>query len=225
VHPTPYFHQVERSAVEFGARLLILDAATNLYGADEIKRRQVNAYIGLLRRLAIKIDGAVLLLAHPSAAGISTGSGLSGSTHWNNAVRSRLYLTRTTGDDADPDERELTRLKANYAGAGDVLRLRWQRGGFVALDEPSGVDRAALGAKVERVFRSLLAATYATGSWCSASPTARNYAPFVFAKHPERERLAKSHFETAMYRLLKDGRIRTETYGRPSEPRARLALA
>ena len=74
-------------------------------------------------------------------------------THWNNAARSRLYLALTTGDDADPNERTLTKLKANYASNGDVLRVRWQRGGFVALDEPSGVDRAALASKADRVFR------------------------------------------------------------------------
>ncbi|HEY8872962.1 MAG TPA: AAA family ATPase [Stellaceae bacterium] len=225
VRPTQYFRQVERRAVEFKARLVVLDAVTNLFGGDEIKRRQVNAYVGLLRRLAIKIDGAVLLLAHPSAAGISTGSGLSGSTHWNNAVRSRLYLTRTTGEDADPDERELTRLKANYAGAGDVLRLRWQRGGFVALDEPTGVDRAALGAKADRVFRSLLTATYAEGTWTSPNPAAPNYAPRTFSKRPDREGLGKPAFEAAMHRMLRAAEVKTETYGPPSQGRRRLSPA
>src|SRR3954447_15789691 len=134
---------------------------------QEIRRRQVNSFVRLLRQLAIQIGGAVLLLAHPSLAGLNSGSGLSGSTHWNNAVRSRLYFTRTTGDDADPDERTLTRMKANYAGAGDVLRLRWQHGGFVALEEPTGIDRAALGAKADRVFKSMLTTTYAEGSWTS----------------------------------------------------------
>ena len=171
-----------------------------------------------------KIDGAVVLLGHPSAAGISTGSGLSGSTHWHNAVRSRLYLARTTGDDADPDERTLTRLKANYAGAGDVLRLRWQDGGFVALDPPGGIDRAALGAKADRVFMTLLGDTYRVGVWCSASCTANNYAPARFAKHPDREHLPKQHFENAMHRLLKAGRIRTEPYGPPSQGRQRLTV-
>lgn len=225
VRPTAYYRRVERTALGFKARLLILDALANFYGGDEIRRRQVNAFLGLLRELAVKMDGAVVLLAHPSLAGINSGSGLSGSTHWNNAVRSRLYLTRTTGEDADPDERELTRLKANYAGAGDVLRLRWQRGGFVALDAPTGIDRAALGAKADRVFRALLAATYAEGSWTSPNPAARNYAPSMFAKHPDREGLGKPAFEAAMRRLMKAGGSKVEAYGPPSQDRKRLAPA
>jgi RecA-family ATPase len=223
LQPTSYYQQLKDAVRAFGARLVVLDAATNLYGGDEVKRRQVNAFIALLRRLAIEIDGAVLLLAHPSMQGISTGSGLSGSTHWNNAVRSRLYFVRTAGEDADPDERTLTRLKANYAGTGDVIRIRWNNGAFVALDPPSGIDRAAIGAKADRIFLAILASTYAAGSWTCPNLAARNYAPTVFAKHPEREGLSKTVFENAMQRLLKTDQIKIETYGRPSEPRKRLA--
>jgi DNA repair protein RadA/Sms len=84
---TPYFEWLQRTVDELGSRLVVLDAATNLFGGDEIKRRQVNAFLMKLRRLAIRIDGAVLLLAHPSAQGIASKSGLSGSTHWSNGVR------------------------------------------------------------------------------------------------------------------------------------------
>jgi RecA-family ATPase len=225
LQPTTYYQQLETAVRVFGARLVVLDAATNLYGGDEVKRRQVNAFIALLRRFAIAVDGAVLLLAHPSVQGINTGSGLSGSTHWNNAVRSRLYFKRGEGEDADPDERTLTRLKANYAGAGDVIRVRWNDGAFVALDPPSGIDRAAIGAKADRIFVSLLATTYQIGSWTCPNPTARNYAPSMFAKHPDRDGLSKPVFEKAMHRLLKTDQIKVETYGRPSDPHKRLAPA
>ena len=225
VRPTEYFERLREAIRKFGARLVILDAATNLYGGDELRRRQVNAFISLLRRLAIEIDGAVVLLAHPSAQGLSTGSGLSGSTHWNNAVRSRLYFKRAEGEDADPDERTLTCRKANYARSGNVLRLCWKDGAFVALDAPGGIDRIALGAKADRVFLSLLKTTYANSSWISPNLTARNYAPTVLAKHPDREGLSKEALEAAMHRLLnKSGQIKTEPYGRPSDPRTRLAL-
>ena len=225
VQPTIYYRRLESAVRDFGARLVVLDAATNLYGGDEIKRRQVNGFLTMLRRLALDIDGAVLLLAHPSAAGISTGTGLSGSTHWNNAVRSRLYFVRSTGDDADPDERWLSRPKANYTGAGDTLRVRWTDGAFVPLDEPTGIDRAAISAKAERIFLSLLAQSYSVGTWTCPNPAARNYAPSIFGKHPDREGLGKPAFETAMHRLMKTCQIKIETYGRPSEPRSRLALA
>jgi RecA-family ATPase len=225
IRPTAYYRQVERAILAFGARLVVLDATTNLFGGDEIKRRQVNQFIGLLRQLAIKIDGAVVLLAHPSVQGISSGSGLSGSTHWNNAVRSRLYLERAKGDGADPDERTLSRLKANYAAAGQVLRVRWHNGGFIPIDAPTGIDRAAVSAKADRVFLALLSKHYAMGAWTCPNLSARNYAPSVFAKHPDRDGLGKPAFEAAMHRLLTTGQIKIEKYGRPAEPHFRLALA
>ncbi len=103
---TIYYRQLEKAVKAFGARLVVLDAATNLYGGDEVKRRQVNAFVTLLRRLAIEIDGAVLLLAHPSAHGISTGSGLSGSTHWNTDHWRRRRPGRAN---AQPSQVELRR--------------------------------------------------------------------------------------------------------------------
>lgn len=225
VQPTEYFWRLRKAILDFGARLVVLDAATNLYGGDELKRRQVNGFITLLRKLAIEIDGAVILLAHPSAHGLSSGSGLSGSTHWNNAVRSRLYFQHADGDDADPDERTLTCLKANYARKGSVLRVRWVEGIFKSLDPPGGIDRIAASAKADRVFMALLASTYGMSVWVSPNPnSSRNYAPMVFSKHPDREGIAKQAFETAMFRLMKVGRIKTETYGKPSEPRTRLAI-
>jgi RecA-family ATPase len=223
VRSTGYWHQVRAAVRRFGAQLVVLDAATNFFGGNEVNRREVNGFLTLLRRLAIEIDGAVVLIAHPSLQGISSGSGLSGSTHWNNGVRSRLYFVRTAGDDADPDERTLARMKANYAAAGDVIRARYVDGAFMALDPPSGIDRAALSAKADRVFLSLLTESYGAGLWVSASPTANNYAPTRFAKHPDREGLNKAAFETAMYRLKKAGQIKIEQYGRPAEPRSRLA--
>jgi len=221
---TPYFRELERIVLSEGARLLVLDAITNLFGGDEIRRRQVNAFILLLRQLAIKMDGAVLLLGHPSASGIATGSGLSGSTHWHNAVRSRFYFERATGEDADPNERTLSKLKANYAGSGDVLRVRWQPGGFIGLDEPGSLDRAAQASKADRVFRTLLAASYADGAWTSANPMAKNYAPSAFSKRPDREGLGKRALEDAMHRLKRAGAVIIEPYGRPSNQHSRLAL-
>jgi RecA-family ATPase len=225
IRPTSYFHRLRQTLLQMGARLLILDAATNLYGGDEINRRQVNAFVGLLRRLAIEIDGAVVLLSHPSVQGINTGSGRSGSTHWHNAVRSRLYFTRDTGDDADPDERNLERMKANYAASGAIIRARWTNGAFLELEPPAGIDRAASSAKADRLFVSLLQETYEAGTWTSPNLSARNYAPLIFAKHPNREGLGKHAFELAMHRLKRGGRIKTEKYGKPSDPRTRLCPA
>ena len=62
-----------------------------------------------------------MLLAHPSLTGMNTGTGTSGSTAWNNSVRSRLYLDRVreSGIEPDPDARVLRTMKSNYGPVGD----------------------------------------------------------------------------------------------------------
>ena len=222
---TPVFDQLRQDVIGFGARLVVLDAAADLFGGDEIRRRHVAFLIRTLRRLAIEIDGAVVLLAHPSNHGISNGTGISGSTAWANSVRSLLVFETATGEDVDEDERILRREKANYARRGEVIRMRWKDGVFIALDPPGSIDSAAMNSKADRVFRELLARTYVIGSWTSPNLSARNYAPSIFAKHPEREGLGKPAFEAAMNRGLRDERVKVETYGRPSDLHHRLVLA
>ena len=51
-----------------------------MLAGNEIDRSQVRQFVGLMRKLAIAANGSVVLLAHPSLAGISSGTGLSGST-------------------------------------------------------------------------------------------------------------------------------------------------
>jgi RecA-family ATPase len=75
----------------------------------------------------------VLLLAHPSLVGLSSGSGTSGSTGWHNSVRSRLYLDKvktSDGEELDANVRFLTCKKANYGVRPTALRLRWDQGCF-----------------------------------------------------------------------------------------------
>ena len=132
---TEFFQQVHNVAQDFGAQLIILDALHDLFGGNENFRPQARQFISLLRSLAMDCDGAVVLTAHPSLSGMSSGTGMSGSTSWHNAVRSRLYLTRPAADEGqevDDFERILSRKKANYAGAGDSITLRWDEGVFVA---------------------------------------------------------------------------------------------
>ena len=97
-------------------------------------------FIALLRRLARDSGAAVLLLAHPSVAGKAIGEGTSGSTGWNNSVRSRMYFKNVKKEDtreSADDIRELEVMKANYAKKSEVVRVRWERGVFVRVSELS----------------------------------------------------------------------------------------
>jgi RecA-family ATPase len=90
IQPTALFEELLELVASKNARLLVLDAAADVFGGNEIDRAQVRAFIRLLRSLAISRDCAVLLLSHPSVDGIKSGRGYSGSTHWNNAARALL---------------------------------------------------------------------------------------------------------------------------------------
>jgi putative DNA primase/helicase len=129
---TPFFGQILEAAKDQGAQLVVIDTAADTFGGNENSRPQVRRYIsGALGRIAREIDGCVLLCAHPSVAGIQTGTGAGGSTGWNNTVRSRLYFYRPDGEDEKTSARTLTRKKANYAAIGDEVKLRWQDGVFL----------------------------------------------------------------------------------------------
>lgn len=129
--PTPFYRLLEEQAVDLGVRLVVLDSLHDLFGGDEIKRIHARQFIGYLRTLALRINGAVLLCAHPSLSGISSGTGSSGSTGWNNAVRSRLYLTRPNEQGAEQNTRLLRTMKANYASRGNSIDITWREGVFV----------------------------------------------------------------------------------------------
>jgi len=56
----------------------------------------------------------------------------------------------------------------------------------------------------------------------SASPTANNYAPTMFAKDPEASGIRKQDFINAMDRLFHNNKIRVEQYGRAARPASKL---
>jgi RecA-family ATPase len=90
IRPTPLFDAFNQAARDIRPKLIALDTAADIFGGSEIDRTQVRQFIGLLRGLAIAGNSAVLIAVHPSLTGITTGTGLSGSTAWHNSVRARL---------------------------------------------------------------------------------------------------------------------------------------
>jgi len=229
LEPTPLWRALELLVEQIRPRLVILDALADLYGGDEISRRQVRSFIVLLKRMAIKFKLAVLLIAHPSLSGMNTGSGLSGSTDWHNGPRARLYFEKpkdTDGKPLDADLRTLTVKKVQYAREGTIFRLRRKAGAFVYEGKDAGgasYDRAAACAKADRKFLDLLAELTAQGRDVSPTPS-RSYAPAVFADHPDADGVTKKVLASAMERLLKAKRIAVETFGPPSKQRKRIIV-
>lgn len=135
-----------------GYGLIVLDNASDAYDADEIARAQVRGFIRELRRLAREShpDCALLLVSHvdkATAKARGNSEAYSGSTAWNNSVRSRLLLEQES-----PGELKLQHLKSNLGPMANVMRLRLAPGdiirpvvgGMVSVIEDSGDTKALL---------------------------------------------------------------------------------
>jgi RecA-family ATPase len=137
---TAFFAQVWQTVQELGAELLVLDSLYNFFGGNENVRSQVNQFIGELKRMAKKLGCAIVLVAHPSRAGMGAGGdGTAGNTAWHNAVRARLYLHRKKHPSGDPDQKGplvLEHMKSNYGKAEDAIEIMWEEGRFVPVIDP-----------------------------------------------------------------------------------------
>jgi RecA-family ATPase len=227
---TPLWHALGRVIERRKPKLVIFDALADLYGGDESARRQVRGFIVLLKRMAIQLKLAVLLIAHPSVAGMNTGTGLSGSTDWHNGPRARLYFLRpkdtADGKPLDVDLRTLTVMKVQYAREGTVFRLRRRDGVFAYEGKEGGgapYDRAAASAKADTAFLAILRTYEEQGRRVSPN-SGRNYAPTTFADDDDAEGVTNKAFARAMTRLLKANRIHIETVGPISRQRDQLKL-
>lgn len=225
---TALYNQILRAANDFGAQLVILDSLHDLFAGNENVRAEARHFVGQLRRIALELDGAVVLLSHPSAAGLSSGSGTSGSTAWNAAVRSRLYLTRPKDDEySDRDARVLKGMKSNYGKDGEEIHLRWEDGVFVRTDRPAAgglvdkLDRNSRRAMAEEAFLTALGTLLRQGHEPSFRIEARSlYAPRLAATLPEMKDYAHRDIEDAMRSLMAAGEVViAETAGPPSRRR------
>jgi hypothetical protein len=212
---TAFWHEIKQSALDFGARLVLIDTVADTFGGSEIDRAQVRQYVQMaLGGLARTIPGAtVVATAHPSLAGISSRTGSSGSTAWDATFRSRAYLrrppTERDEEEPDPDQRELERVKANYARRNETLQLLWKDGVFINVATASYIPQPP---PCVDVFLDLLSRILSEGRHVSPNPKAGNYAPKIFSQRPDRLAYRKSEFEHAMEDLFFAGRIRVAPY-------------
>ncbi|PWC26962.1 AAA family ATPase [Teichococcus aestuarii] len=126
---TPFCEEIHNLCADLKPTLLVLDTIADIYPANENDRGKVRQFVQtVLGGFAREHDCAVLVLGHPSVSGMQNGSGQSGSTAWNNTMRSRFYLARPTEEDAEPNARVLSRKKANYAPRDAELQLTWRDG-------------------------------------------------------------------------------------------------
>jgi RecA-family ATPase len=222
---TRVFKRLRETVLRLGPSLLVLDTLADLFGGDEIKRTHTRQFIGLLRGLIRETGVTIVLLAHPSLSGMASGSGTSGSTAWNNSVRSRLYLKRSLGRDGeekDADIRTLTTMKANRAKIGDEITVRYRSGVFLREAAASAEVVASRESKADETFLKLLDAANAEGREVTHSLRSQNYAPRRFETDTQAGGLVKKDFEEAMERLFSSKRIAVAEYGPPSNRHVKI---
>jgi RecA-family ATPase len=211
---TTLCQKVEQRIKDIGAVACAIDTVADVFGGDENNRVQVRQFIGMLRGICIRQNCSIILLAHPSNAGMNSGSGISGSTGWHNSVRGRLYIEAVKDDD---DARILTFKKNNYGPKRKPLNLRYQRGVLVVDDvaENKRTPQAA-----DAMFLTMLDRYTEQGRnvSCNVGPT---YAPSVFS-NDKGCGFKSEELKDAMDRLMERKAIRSEQFGPPSKPRAKL---
>lgn len=232
---TELYYRLEKTVTDFGAQFVVIDTAADTFGGNENVRSQVRQYISYcLNKLARRIDGAVLLCAHPSASGMYSGRGDGGSTGWNNTVRSRLYFEffkcDTDSVDEDRDRRILSTKKANYSRLGENMDLIYQNGLFVPYSSVGGsfvdhLDKKNKERRIEECFLKAIDAIATQGRNLSSSRNSGNYAPKLLMSVSHCERLKKRDLEMAMNRLFDQGKIKDEPYGRGINPSKKIVKA
>ena len=221
---TPLFDELKAKIARVRPALVILDTLADVFGGDEIQRAQARQFIGMLRGIAIQNSCAVLLLSHPSLSGMANDTGTSGSTGWNNSVRSRLYLkTEAVSGTAKSDVRVLEVKKSNYAPAGNEIKLEWKSGIFVSKSSTIGMSggavKAAKYAEAEAIFLALLDRYTKAGRYVMEDGSTS--APAKFCKEPEAKDagVSKDALKEAMARLFASRQIKIGEHGPPSKKR------
>lgn len=224
MEPTPTYRLLLERAATIKPEQIIIASSANVFYGNEIDRSQVTQFIDLLTNLAIAAGGSVILIAHPSLTGRESGSGISGSTAWHNAVRALLYLTSPKGEGDEGDIRKLEFKKNQYGPASATLTLRYRNGLFLPEGNGGSFDKIARDAQVDNAFVAILRRF---GDTRVVSPNkSPAYAPPVMVREPEATAIAatRDEMESSMIRLLaaQPPQIVVRSFGPPSKQRSRI---
>jgi RecA-family ATPase len=230
VETTSLYDQIYEQAGDLKPRNISIDPLAKAFAGNEIDRRQVTEFATYMQRLAMAAGGAVTVLSHPSLQGTNTGSGLSGSTGWHNAFRTRGYMRKpkqasNAEDEEDSDLRVLEFKKNQYGPIAKPIGLRYRHGLFLPEGGSSSLDKLARESLAEQIFLLVLDRYTLDGRNVSENNAARNFAPKMFAQESDAKanRLRKEDLNSAMLRLFENNKIHLETYGRLSRQAERIA--
>lgn len=226
VETTGLYKQIYEAAGDIKPKNISIDTLSRAYAGNEIDRVQVYAFAMHMQKLAAVANGSVTVLSHPSLQGISSGSGLSGSTAWHGAFRFRQYLMSAKAENDEEPDRDLRKLefkKNQYGPTGEAIVLRYQRGLFLPVAAAGSLDKLAEEQRAENLFLELLDKFQMQGRNVSHHKSANSYAPTMFCKDPKVQMLSsRNALAGAMERLFAAKKIKVEEYGKPSNPHQRI---
>lgn len=231
--PTSMYDELCSQIADYGAEVVILDNVARLFAGNENDRHQVTTFVALLTAAARATNAAILLLGHP---GKGEGSEYSGSTAWDGAVRSRLYLSRELPgqekekDGYDPIDnpeedgvRYLSKRKVNYS-ARDWRKFQYVDGVMrpVMELEPNRLSANYAENVVIRAVKKLADMQ----EWGNLSTNSPQYLPKLAKQYRLMEHTNERTFKDALYKLRKKDRLLLKVVGQYSNrsPRKGLVL-
>lgn len=227
---TDYFANLQRMVKAFDPQLVVIDGASDTFDGSEIARREVRAFIKLLRAVHPERKVGVLLMVHidrNSARGnTTTDDGYAGNTQWHNSCRRRLWLQAETEKDDDTRAMVQTgtfvlRVMKHQDGKplddmqvtnhdGGVWELAATFGGALAGEDP---------ADQRQVIAQLIQEHYDRGDWITTSmaPNAPTGAHASLKGDPRWPRKLKKASQTneVLRDMLRDGVLGKEPFQKP----------
>jgi RecA-family ATPase len=210
---TPLFAQVQEEIDGWGAQLIIIDTAGDVFGGNENARPQVRSFVNIIRKLALPHNGGVILNAHPSKSSLVDGSNFSGSTAWHGSCRNRIFLSKPKrkpsgdeDDDGPTDERELRIMKSNYSQGGGKIHCKWENGVIIETQK-----RATQGIfeRLDDDRRIVDAAAYLIqrGAKLAANPMTQTSLVVLVRKLPSCKDIAWKNVVAAQDRMIENGKL------------------
>ncbi len=223
LHPTEVLVELHAELQREPFDLIVIDNASDAFAGNENDRQEVRTFIRLMRRIARDADAAVLVLAHVDKATVrggksAAGSRYSGSTAWNNSVRSRLALFEDGGSLA------LVQEKLNLGKRLDrEIRLTFHDGVPVPIELIEGYSES-VEAEEQRQAETVLAlmrVAIDAGETIPAADSGPHTARHMLMRLAEAPKdwstkSGKSRFDAALMRLKREGRMRVEEYQKPN---------
>ncbi len=210
---TPLWHALRQKVQQVRPIMLVIDTAADTFGGIEVDRQQVRRYIQeALTSLAIEFNLAMVLLAHPSAAGLANGKGTGGSTAWNNTPRCRAYMY----EDKERGGVTVELMKNNYGPIGEKIHLKHNGLGFRP-DTPEEMNSFVTGLKAqsnEKWVTEKLQECWDKKINISFAPRA-NYAPKQIAKLAKIDKydIHINEIERIVFDLDKRGKLELQERG------------